>query len=93
MVATNPTDPRSAVTDPTGEFVDTVVSGLVHSLGTLGVALPPETVRAQLDLDGGVEGRSHARQELKVRESDHRGDDEPDARGVRVADDADEGEQ
>src|SRR5580658_330086 len=56
MVATNPTDPRSAVTDPTGEFVDTVVSGLVHSLGTLGVALPPETVRAQLDLDGGVEG-------------------------------------
>jgi arginyl-tRNA synthetase len=56
MVVTNPADPSPEVTDPSRSFVEAVVSGLVSSLATMGVPLSPETVAAQLNLDGGPEG-------------------------------------
>ena len=56
MVVTNPDDPPPTTSDPTQSFLDSVVSGLVSTLASLGAPLPRETVVAQLDVAGGPEG-------------------------------------
>lgn len=56
MVVTDTVAPSSEETDPTAPFVNSVIAGLVQSLGSLGVSTPSETIAGQLNLDGGAEG-------------------------------------
>ncbi|MGD0249904.1 MAG: arginine--tRNA ligase [Thermoplasmata archaeon] len=52
----SPSSSASPPRDPYAPFVDAVVEGLVRSASLAGLTLSADTVRTQLDLDGGPEG-------------------------------------